>query len=80
MLSLITEESIGSTFGSAVNSASEVDIPSAHCRIAPITKSKESSSWEIANGLKFLTQRIPHLVTGDVNEGVLRPPRFFRFT
>jgi hypothetical protein len=38
---LITEESIGSTFGSAVNSASEVDIPSAHCRIAPITKSKE---------------------------------------
>jgi hypothetical protein len=30
--------------------------------------------------MKFFTQRIPHLVTGDVNEGVLRPSRFFRFT
>ena len=38
MLSLIAAESTGPISGSEVNSASEVDIPSAHCKIAPVTK------------------------------------------
>jgi hypothetical protein len=36
MLSLMMAEITGSIFGLDINSASEVDIPSAHCKIAPV--------------------------------------------
>jgi hypothetical protein len=36
MLSLMAADNMGSMLGLEATSASEVDIPSAHCKIAPI--------------------------------------------